>query len=197
MTDDLTRRARGRRMVLLIAAIFLLPVVASFALYFSGYWRPEGSSAQGQLLEPVRTLQVTGLRTAEGAGADDALGHKWSIVYIGDGRCDEACRTALVYGRQSRLALAQEMDRVQRVFLSTGNCCDQAWLGAEQPGLVTLDASSAEAAKLLAQFPGDHARSLYVVDPLGNLVMRHDADRVVNKALLTDLKKLLKLSHIG
>ena len=38
--------------------------------------------------------------------------------------------------------------------------------------------------------------SLYIVDPLGNLMMRHDAAHT-SKDLLTDLKKLLKLSHIG
>jgi hypothetical protein len=89
------------------------------------------------------------------------------------------------------------MDRVRRVFLSTANCCNQSWLEAQQPGILVIDASSPEAAKLLDRFPGDHSKSLYVVDPLGNLVLRHDADHVVNKDLLTDLKKLLKLSHIG
>ena len=38
--------------------------------------------------------------------------------------------------------------------------------------------------------------SLFIVDPLGNLMMRHDASHTT-KDLLSDLKKLLKLSHIG
>jgi hypothetical protein len=38
--------------------------------------------------------------------------------------------------------------------------------------------------------------SIYVVDPLGNLMMRFDA-RENPKGLLSDMKKLLKLSHIG
>jgi len=59
---------------------------------------------------------------------------------------------------------------------------------------VALDASGAQ--QLLAQFPADHDHSLYIVDPLGNLMMRHDAAHT-SKDLLTDLKKLLKLSHIG
>ncbi len=45
-------------------------------------------------------------------------------------------------------------------------------------------------------FPADRRNSLYIVDPLGNLMMRHDAAHT-SKDLLTDLKKLLKLSHIG
>jgi hypothetical protein len=49
---------------------------------------------------------------------------------------------------------------------------------------------------LLAQFPPDREKALFIVDPLGNLMMRHDASHT-SKDLLSDLKKLLKLSHIG
>jgi hypothetical protein len=60
-----------------------------------------------------------------------------------------------------------------------------------------VDASSPAGVALTGQFPSrDREHSLYVVDPLGNLVMRYDA-REDPKGLLTDLKKLLKLSHIG
>ena len=124
------------------------------------------------------------------------LAGKWTLLYIGDGRCDDACRTALVFGRQSRLALNNEMTRVQRVFLATGNCCDTAYFAREQARLVALDAYAPEAAALLAQFPGERAHTLYIVDPLGNLMMSHDASHTT-KDLLSDLKKLLKLSHIG
>ena len=191
-------RAGGRSKFLLIAAIFLLPVVVVFALYYGGIWSPSGSSAKGELIHPARPLEVAGLRSADGSAAAAAvLQEKWSLIYIGDGACDEACRTALTYGRQTRIAVGKDMDRVQRVFLATANCCDKPYLETEQQGLIALDASSAEAQKFLAQFPGDRRQTLFIVDPHGNLMMRHDASRVINKDLLTDLKKLLKLSHIG
>ena len=195
MTDV---RASGRRKFLLVAAIFLLPVIVVFALYYGGIWSPSGSSAKGQLITPARPLAGGGLRQPDGApAAPETLRAKWSLIYIGDGACDEACRTALTYGRQTRIATGQEMDRVQRIFLATAHCCDQQYLGAEQQGLLVLDASSSDAQKFLEQFPGDRRQTLFIVDPLGNLMMRHDASRVINKDLLTDLKKLLKLSHIG
>ena len=191
-------RARGRRSFLLIASMFLLPVAVVFALYYGGIWSPAGSSAKGELIHPARPLEVVGLRHAEGhAAGNEIFQAKWSLIYIGNGACDDACRTALTYGRQTRIAVGKDMDRVQRVFFVTGNCCDQRYLAAEQPGLVVLDASSPEAQKLLAEFTGNRASSIYIVDPLGNLMMRHDATQVINKDLLSDLKKLLKLSHIG
>jgi hypothetical protein len=198
MTANDAARARGRRIFLLLAALFLVPVAVVFALYYGGVWRPAGSAAKGELIEPARPLELAGLKLADGnAAGPEILQRKWTLLYIGDGACDEACKTALTYGRQTRIAAGKDMDRVQRVFVATANCCDQQYLGAEQPGLVTLDASSAEAQKFVAQFPGDRAHSLFIVDPLGNLMMRHDARQVINKDLLSDLKKLLKLSHIG
>jgi cytochrome oxidase Cu insertion factor (SCO1/SenC/PrrC family) len=191
-------RARGRRHFLLIAAMFMVPVAVVFALYYGGIWSPSGSSAKGELIHPARPLEFAGLHRVDGDPAGAELFQDiWTLIYIGDGACDEACRTALTYGRQTRLAVGKDMDRVQRVFLSTGHCCDQQYLGAEQQGLILLDASSPAAQKFLTQFPGETRTSLYIVDPLGNLMMRHNATQVINKDLLTDLKKLLKLSHIG
>jgi hypothetical protein len=188
---------RGRRQLLIVAAVFLLPLLVAFTLYYGKLWRPAGSSSKGELIEPARPLEVAGLRRADGSPADAGIFQdKWTLLYIGDGACDAECRTALVFARQSRLALNNEMTRVQRIFLATGHCCDERYFAAEHPGLIALDASAPEAQRLLAQFPGDKSRSLFIVDPLGNLMMRHDASHTT-KDLLDDLKKLLKLSHIG
>jgi hypothetical protein len=191
-------RVRGRRSFLLIAAMFLLPVAVVFGLYYGGVWSPSGSAAKGELIHPARPLAISGLRHPDGTTAGpEVFQGKWSLIYIGDGACDESCRTALTYGRQTRLALNKDMTRVQRLLLATRGCCDQQYLGAEQPGLIALDASAPEAQSWLAQFPGERTKTLFIVDPLGNLMMRHDASQVINKDLLSDLKKLLKLSHIG
>jgi len=190
-------RRRGQRQLLVVAAVFLLPVIVAFAMYYGKLWRPAGSSSKGELIDPARPLTIVGLRHADGTPvAPTEFQDKWTLLYIGDGACDADCRTALVFARQSRLALNNEMTRVQRVFLATDHCCDTAYFSAEQPGLIALDASSPDAQKLLAQFPDARAQSLFIVDPLGNLMMRHDASHTT-KDLLSDLKKLLKLSHIG
>ena len=193
-------RARGRRTLLLVAALFFVPVAVAFALYYGQLWRPSGSSSKGELVTPARPLRFAGLRQADGNPAGPAVfADKWTLLYIGDGACDTDCRAALTYARQSRLSLNNEMTRVQRVFLVTSHCCTNNYLAAEHPGLITLDASSPDALGLVGQFPAQRAQSLFIVDPLGNLMMRHDAGAAVqtSKDLLTDLKKLLKLSHIG
>jgi cytochrome oxidase Cu insertion factor (SCO1/SenC/PrrC family) len=183
--------------VFALGALFLLPLLLSFWLYYGVHWRPLGTTNHGELITPLRPLPDVTLPDAAGTVRSQVFLGKWTLVYVGDGACDASCRTTLVFMRQTRLSLNNEMTRVQRVLLATSACCDRAYLAADHPGLIALDASQAVARPLLAQFPSDgRTQALYVVDPLGNLMMRYDA-RLPPKGLLEDLKRLLQLSHIG
>ncbi len=176
-------------MLLLLVALFFVPLATSFVLYYVVGWRPAGGTNHGELYSPARPLPQSAAPLAE---------RKWTLVYAGEGACDENCRRSLVFARQTRLSLNQEMTRVSRLFLATGNCCDREYLDREHPGLVVLDAAADSGlAAVVAALPAtEREHSLYVVDPLGNLVMRYDT-RTEPRGLLEDLKKLLKLSHIG
>jgi hypothetical protein len=152
------------------------------------------------LISPARPLPAAALPPAPGTGEAAApaelLRGQWSLVYLGSGACDAPCRQALFVMRSARLALNSDMGRVAQVFLVLGECC-AANLAQEYPGVRLLDASGAGAAALLREFPEDErAHTLFVVDPLGNLMMRYDA-RQNSRGLLEDLQKLLRLSHIG
>ena len=102
--------------------------------------------------------------------------------------------------RQVRLALDKDVGRVGRVFLYSGTAPDTGYLAAEQPDLVAASIDGDAGRMLLAAFPQDpsplSAGHLYIVDPLGNLMMRYPAD-ATPRAILTDLERLLRLSHIG
>ena len=197
-TPEQQLRSRNLRTLGLLAGLFLLPLVLAFWMYYGSDWRPLRSVNHGELISPARPLPPITLQPAipTAVPAPQLLHRKWLLVYVGDGRCDDACRHTLYVMRQTRVALNNEMPRVARVFLVTSNCCDRDFLEHEHPGLVVLDASAPEAAQLLAQFPPERDQSLFIVDPLGNLLMRYDA-RTNPKGLLEDLKKLLTLSHIG
>ena len=188
---------RNFRTVAALGGLFLLPLLLSFWLYYGVHWHPLGTTNHGELIEPLRPLPEVTLAAADGVAHSHVFQGKWTLVYVGNGACDADCRTTLVFMRQTRLSLNNEMTRVQRVLLATGACCDRAYLAGAHPGLLVLDASQAAAQPLLAQFPPDgRAQTLYVVDPLGNLMMRYDA-RLPPRGLLEDLKRLLQLSHIG
>jgi hypothetical protein len=191
--------ARGRRMLLGLAALFFVPLGLSFWLYYSGGWRPAGTTNRGELITPARPLPDVPFTLPDGTTSARAglLRDKWSLVYIGGGGCTEGCRQALWTMRQTRQLLAEDMDRVQRVFIVRSDCCNLEFLGNEHPGLEVVKADDPATGDFFAKFPAtEPAHSIYIVDPLGNLMMRFDA-RDNPKGLLSDMKKLLKLSHIG
>ena len=194
-------RRRSWTQIWILVALFFAPLALAFLLYYGAGWRPGGSTSHGDLIHPARPLPAVSLTTASGAALDaNALRGKWTLLYAGDGACDARCREALILTRQTRLALGDDMARVQRVFLATAHCCDNEYLEREHPGLITADADDPGARALLATFPdSDRVAALgriYVVDPLGNLMMSYAPD-APRRGLLDDMKKLLKLSHIG
>jgi cytochrome oxidase Cu insertion factor (SCO1/SenC/PrrC family) len=200
--DPATAR-RGRRQLLALAALFFVPLAVAFWLYYGPHpWRPAGATNQGEIIDPARPLPAVSLPKADGTPAGEQfLRGKWTTLYVSDGACGPDCRKALYLTRQTRLALNKDMDRVQRVFLVTGRCCDTRYLSAEHPDLLVVQLAGPEAARLLAAFPvyadaPGAAGRIYLVDPLGNLMMSYPRT-APDKALLTDVRKLLRLSHIG
>lgn len=202
-------RARNLRTLGMLAALFLLPLSIAFFTYYGTAWRPAGRVNHGSLITPARPLPPVRLPRARLAGQVTApagrpaapeatpFRGKWSLVYVGGGGCDSACRGALYVMRQTRLALNNDMPRVQRVFLVSGDCCAGDFLAHEHAGLLVLDAAGSAAAPLLREFPAaQREHTLYIVDPLGNLMMSYDA-RQDPQGLLEDLKQLLRLSHVG
>jgi hypothetical protein len=191
---------KRRRLVLgLLALLFLAPVGVAFYLYYGG-WRATGDVSHGDLITPARPLPEVSLSGPDGAQSAPVFAGKWSLIYSDDGRCDADCRHALYVTRQVRLALNQNLDRVQRVFLYRGDCCEQPYFTAEQADLIARDLDSAGGQTLSvilgASVPAHDAQRIFVADPLGNLVLSYPAD-ADPRGIIADLKKLLKLSHIG
>lgn len=211
-TADPGQYPRNRRQMWLLIGLFFAPLIAAFILYYGiDGWRPPGRTNHGDLIDPPRPLAEIALPIASSGASSSAQGPavsaatlrgKWTLFYVGDGQCDARCREALTLIRQTRLSLNDDLGRVQRVFISTGNCCDQTYLNTEHAGLITVHGDSAEGANFLAAFPAYDgvpvatAGRIYLADPLGNLMMSY-SPAAPPKGLLEDLKKLLKLSHIG
>jgi len=188
-----------RMQVVLLAAIFLIPIVAAFL------YKPDKFINHGELVSPVRPLAEVALREAGGdAPAADAFRKKWTLVYFDTADCPARCAENLYKMRQVRLAQGKETDRVQYVFVTWGavDPARMADMRREHPDLRALTGDMAAIKSLAAQFtlpqadPLAGAGRVYVVDPLGNLMMSYapDADPT---GMRTDLARLLRVSQIG
>jgi len=198
-------------MLVALALFFFAPLAVSFFLYYgSGGWRPVHRVNRGDLIDPARPLPEVALPLARDPAAQvpaleltkpDFLKNKWTLLYWGAGACPARCRTDLYNMRQVRIALNRDMDRVQRVFVADGACCDWPFLEVQHPDLVTVRADGT-ASGLLAKFPSVDgiapaaADRIYLIDPLGNLMMSYAPD-APPKGMLEDLKRLLGLSQVG
>ena len=186
---------RSRRQLIILALLFFAPLAASFYLYYGhSNLTPGGRVNHGELIQPVRTMPQESLaRLGGGDTGPGFLQKKWTLLYAADGSCASECRRRLYDTRQVRIALGRDMGRVQRLFIAPAGCCDSGFLATEHPDLITVP--EVAAAPLLAALPHG-AGAVYIVDPLGNLMMAYGID-APPKGLLEDLKRLLKLSHIG
>ncbi len=199
---------RQRRALIGLALLFFAPLALAFFLYYGAGWRPGGHVNHGELIDPPRPLPAIALPRvdpkdpgAQALTAPDFLKRKWTLLYWGAGACSQRCKTDLYDTRQVRTALNRDMDRVQRVFVAQGECCDLAFLREQHPDLITVRATpeAAPILELLHLAPSDDpaaADRVYLIDPLGNVMMVYRAD-ARPKGMLEDLKRLLGLSQVG
>jgi hypothetical protein len=185
---DYDRRQRQRGILIGVALMFFAPLGVCFFLYYGHAWHPGGQVNNGELIQPPRYLP-------QALPAPHALQHKWTMLYVQRGPCEELCLRRLYDTRQVRTALDRDMDRVQRVLIADAGCCNMQKLHEMHPDLITVPAGPA-VEPLLALLPAANSRRVYLVDPLGNVMMFYEADARA-KGMLEDLKRLLRLSQIG
>lgn len=183
----------SQRKLLLLLAVFSLPVALAYGLFF--LWTPSGQVNYGELVEP-RPLPDPVLRDIEGrAFSLSQLRGKWLLVHWDSGACDERCRQKLYFMRQVRLAQGKDMMRVERVWLLEDDRRPASELVSDYAGTWIV---GAEGSALQQYFPatGKPQDHVYLVDPLGNLMLRFPADPDP-RLMVKDLGRLLRVSRAG
>jgi len=178
-------RRRGRWQLLALLAIVIGPMVLASAMYQWRFWVPETRTYHGDLIGDGTTRADLGVEAEE---------KRWQLLVTAPGDCAQECRQLVYLARQIQIGLNRETARATHALaVGTPLAEDyEATLQREYPqlGRYLLD---------LPRYRGQVAEDaplLWIVDPLGNLVLRYDAGSS-GRDILKDLQLLLKLSRIG
>ena len=181
---DEARTVSGRLKMLLVLLVCAAPVIASYFTYY--VIRPESRRNYGELVTPPVDMPDVQARDLNGAPVSlKSLKGQWLLVSVDSGVCDDACQKNLYFQRQLREVLGKDKDRLDRVWLISD---EQPVPPVLRSALNQAQALRVDAAVLQNWLkPADgHALSehLYVVDPMGNWMMRFPAHMDVNLSLI-------------
>lgn len=196
--------AKNKRKLVTIIAWFFIPLAIAITWYklLPEDYRPSSMTNNGELLDPIFTLTAFSYQTTEGKTFSNKNIEKvWTILQFIEEECDEACSESLYNTRQMRISFGKDIDRIDRVVVVSGvvegESNQKMW--ASHPDLTVLIGTGNGIGRQIKDQVPEFSRSsndIYLLDPLGNVVMRFPASLEV-KFMKKDIKKLLKLSHIG
>lgn len=195
--QPLKKKTAGRWKLFAIIAVCASPLIGSYVAYYA--IKPGGRTNYGDILDPRKyPMPDLAVMTLDGKPtALEAYKGKWIMVQADAGACDASCHKKLYEMRQLRLTQGKAMQRIERVWLITDAEPLETTLMREYDGTRMLRANPAALEKWLPAEAGtkvsDH---IYMIDPLGNLMMRFPKDADPNK-IKQDLGKLLRASSIG
>ncbi len=194
--DAVERTVRGRWRLLAVLAVCAAPVVASYFTYY--VIRPDGRRSYGALIEPQRPLPAINATGLDGKTAPlTALKGQWLLISVAGGGCDPACERHLYLQRQLRESLGKEKDRMDWVWLVPDAAAVRASLLPALGQATVLQVRGDELGRWLEPAPGHRLEDhLYLVDPLGNLMLRFPAalDTASASQAKRDLDRLMRAS---
>lgn len=194
-TERHSVKPRGQLKLLAIAAVVIGPILIAWLMVKLQIGIPQSQSNQSSLVEPALSVQDWQLPL-------DPVGYgaPWRLLVTAPGQCDDACLALVHEARQIHIATGREADRVEHA-LALGEPASAELLSRLQqdyPRLEQLPFAADVYQRSLQAHPADWQRGaqLWVIDPLGRVVLHRDADNP-GKHLLDDLRRLLKLSKVG
>jgi len=196
LAEDARRTSSGRMKMLLVMLICAAPVVASYFTYY--VIRPDARRSYGELIEPQRPVPAVSASTLDGRPVQlSSLKGQWLLVSVAGGACDAECEKHLYLQRQLRESLGKDKDRIDWVWLVADDAPVRDALRPAVSQATVLRVDPQQLSAWLAPAQGralaDH---LYVIDPMGNWMMRFPAglDLAGAAKAKRDIERLLRAS---
>lgn len=187
-TSNHTSQKRSRRSLLLLITVFILPILLA-KLALDNQWFNLGVTNQGKLLAQPLTLKELGIDESE-------LAKQWLIIYRLPNTCPDICLHSIETVHNSYVVLGKDMPRVSAVLLNKNifSAQQEKQLAKSQWKILAL---TPQMSNLLLE------PQVLIADPLGNIILRHqlpekmEQQAAFGKAIVADMKKLLKYSKVG
>lgn len=185
------QRRRNRAMLLVIVAIFFVPMIIAGIMRFADI-SPEANRQKGELLQPPADLRDVAPRLLDGGRYEwRPIDRRWRIVVPAPADCGDRCQ-----------ALARDIGTVWQLTNRDADRVDVLWWCAVEPCSWPANVPAPSTLRLLAPDPAARARlprsegvdgtPVYVIDPNGFVVLRYAPGADLG-GLRSDLSRLLKL----
>jgi len=194
-SETMNQPQRSNTTLWLLLASFLVPAMIAYAYYFFGD-KPSVAS-NGELINPVIDIGEFNLKNETGQLlSNDELTPKWRMYYFVSSSCDSQCQQDLYNIRQMNIALGKNKDRVQHVIVHLEKPANEfnQLIKTEHQQAIRLFTKVENITRLSEQ--DVKSKSIFLVDPLGNVMMKF-GNELTPKLILKDINKLLKISRIG
>lgn len=196
MPDGAVRTKHGRWKMLAVLLVCAAPVIASYFTYY--VVRPSSISSFGELINPQRPTPPLTATTLDGQTAQlQALKGQWLLVSVAGGACDAVCQNHLYLQRQLRESLGKEKDRLEWVWLVNDDVPVRDALKPALKGATVLRLPADKLATWLQASTGRQLpEQLYLVDPMGNWMMRFPPGFNAESAMKAkrDIERVLRAS---
>jgi hypothetical protein len=184
-------KKNNKAMMLLLASVFVLPVLLA-KLALDNDWFNQAATNKGELLSPAVDMGILHSSQRE---------PRWKLVYVLPEVCTVGCENALYIIAQVRSALGKESDRAEVVVITHEKSnITQLVLLQEKQNIRLLDT---DLKSLRQVFKDNNTDAIFVADTLDNVILRYplqiDKEQAIldSRDILSDMRKVLKLSRIG
>ena len=157
---------------------FVAPAVVAYLMYFFGDIR--SFTNHGELLNPVVDISALKLRDEKNKLIPrDTLTYKWRMISFVGADCDEPCNQRIHDMRQIHKSLAKDQHRVLRVIvhLDAPSAELKDCNFREYPNALNMYGDEKDISSALGETARIRENETYIMDPIGNLMMRFTQDQ--------------------
>lgn len=188
------RTKAGRFKMMVVLLLCAAPVIASYITYY--FIRPEGRLNYGELIEPQKPIPSLMAQDLNGNAVNlQSLKDQWLLISVSGAACNAQCQHHLYLQRQLREGLGKDKDRVEWLWLITDEAeIDKALLPALKTATVLRISHAQLTTWLDASSQKNLSDHLYLVDPIGNWMMRFppQPDMANAAKVKKDIEKVLR-----